>query len=205
MKNKIMIYLGILLFSSLIATGGYYIYNNKISIEKDFINSGGRKDGKSGFRSMLKDKKRKIISKPEVEKNSSLYIETDAKDNVYSVGKKYNLSVYVSGKKEVIDGVEFLLKYNPQKVELTFNKKGDFFSNYLKTDVNNETGEARIVAVQDVSTEKSLEEELVASFNFNPLEDGDITFQFDKEKSHVAAYGGQDLLGSSETLLIEVK
>jgi len=137
---------------------------------------------------------------------ASLYLETERPS--YGLGEAFNLQVKVrtaGQKEETIDGVEFILNYDPRLVQIGEPLPGDFFSLYPQKKVNPERGQVRLVALQSFQESKTLVEETVVFLPVMPLQKGELEFSFVKERSHLAAYGGQDILQEAPSLLIKLE
>lgn len=150
-------------------------------------------------------KERKIVnlpSEPKAEKKSSLYFQTDKK--TYQQGEAFNLVVYVQAKGEVVDGVEFVLNYDPKLVKVGQLKTGSFFSLYPQKKVDSQKGQVRLIALQKPNENKKLNQEIVISLTVTALQKGTVKFNFIKNRSHIAAYGGQDLLEEAKPLSITI-
>jgi len=57
-----------------------------------------------------------LPNQPEVEGKSSFYLKTNKES--YNIGESFNVSVVVEAQGEVVDGVEFLLNYNPEIIKI---------------------------------------------------------------------------------------
>lgn len=146
-----------------------------------------------------------LTDQPEVEKNATFYIKTASGQTSFVSGQSFNLQVFATANGEVVDGVEFLLNYNPEMIEIGQPVIGYFFSLYPQQQVDDEEGTVRVMAVQNVGASKALYDELVVTLPVTALKKGTVNFDFTEEKSHIAAYGGQDLLDKAITFEVTIE
>lgn len=144
-----------------------------------------------------------LSDQPKVEPQTSFYLKTDK--TTYKIGEIFDIKIYINALGEKVDGAEFVLQYDPQLVEVDQPKLGTFFSLYPQKIVDPQKGTVRIIALQKPSENKNLNEELIATLSVNPKQPGTINFSFVKEKTHIAGYGGQELLKEANPLTIIVE
>lgn len=144
-----------------------------------------------------------LPEQPQAKQNSSIYLQAE-KEN-YVLGETFNLLVMVKSEGEVIDGVEFILEYDPQTISIGEPELGTFFSLYPQKEVDQEKGTIRLAAIQSPDEHKELNEEIIVSLPITTLKSGTTILTFIKDKTHIAAYGGQDLLGKEENLTLKVE
>ncbi len=144
-----------------------------------------------------------IPNQPQSKKTASISLKTDK--NYYKVGEVFNIQVIVSGDGENIDGSEFLLNFNPWLISVVEINEGSFFSLYPQKTIDNQNGEIRVVALQGANESKDLYNEVMVTLSVEVIQAGNLEFSFNKEKTHIAAYGGQELLSSVDSLIVELK
>ncbi len=149
-------------------------------------------------------------NQPKVEKNSSFYLKTDKSSDLegkeeYGVGESFNLQVWVNAQEKVVDGAEFLLNYDPNLVEIGELIPGAFFSLYPQKKVDKEKGTIRVIALQAPDENKKLDQEILINIPVNPKQKGTVAFSFDKTKTYIAGYGGQELLKEAFSLTVVIR
>ncbi len=143
-----------------------------------------------------------LSEKTQVERKASFYLKTDKQ--TFTEGEFFNLVIIVKAEAQVIDGAEFLLNYDPSLVKLGEPIPGTFFSVYPQKKVDNEKGTVKVIALQPPGESKSLKEEIMVTLPITVLQKGKAVFEFDKSKTHIAGYGGQELLEESVSLSISI-
>jgi len=143
-----------------------------------------------------------IPSQPKVEGQASFTISADQTD--YNIGETFNLTIVVKANGEKVDGAEFLLTYDPQAVEVGSLQLGSFFSLYPQKKVDQAAGQVRIIALQKQDQTRPLDQAVLITLPVTGLKSGLASFTFVKDKCHIAAYGGQDLLKEAAPLTIEI-
>jgi len=144
-----------------------------------------------------------LPNRPKAEKTSSFYLKAN-RDSL-AINEYFNVSVIVKAQEKIVDGVEFLLKYDPKMVDIGEPMQGAFFSLYPQKEIDPEKGTIRVIALQPSNKDKKLNEETVVTLPVTARKRGTVNFEFIKEKTHIAAYGGQDLLREVKGLEIEIK
>ncbi len=139
----------------------------------------------------------------QAKENGSLYFMSNKTS--YLVGESFNLSVLVNGQGEIVDGVEFIVNFDPSMISVGELTTGAFFSLYPQKVVDNQAGTIRVIAMQKPIENKVLATVEVVSIPVTLLGKGNVTLSFDSEKTHIGAYGGQDLLKEARPLTINVK
>lgn len=142
-------------------------------------------------------------NRSKMKKKATLFLKTEK--NSYSLGENFNLLVKIKAKGYVVDGVEFILNYNPQQIKISQPILGNFFSLYPQKSVDKQKGQVRVIALQKASENKPLNEEIVVTLPVVSLQKGTVNFSFNKEKTHIAGYGGQDLLKEAIPLIIKIE
>lgn len=137
-----------------------------------------------------------------VEPKAALFLEKDKES--FGLGEIFELEVVVDGKGEMIDGVEFVLIYDPEAVEVRGIESADFFSLYPQKTIDPSQGLVRVVAIQGPAENELLGKESAAALTLVGLKIGQSELRFAKEKTHVAAYGGQDLLKEASSLTLNI-
>lgn len=215
MSKKIILTSIALIIILAIAIGGYVFINQQAKKElgqltKESRTASSLKDFVSQTKPVQEIKealpKQRVISlpsQPKAEKKSSFSLKTD-KSN-YLVGESFNLTVLVNAQGEVVDGVEFILNYDPKKVEIGQPILGSFFSLYPQKQVDSQKGEVRVIALQKPTENKSLNQAVVVTLPITTLQKGKANFSFVRDKTHIAAYGGQDLLKEAVNLSITIE
>lgn len=145
-----------------------------------------------------------LADQPQVEKRSSIFLQLDPDKPSYSPGETFNLIVLVKAQGEVIDGAEFLLNYDPGLIKVGEPVTGSFFSLYPQKQVNPEQGKIRVIALQSPDENKPLNQEILVTLTLTAKEKGTTSLTFDLSKTHLAGYGGKDLLQTAESLTIKV-
>lgn len=146
-----------------------------------------------------------VPGQPKADKAASLSLRPAYEKASYAVGEVFNLNVEVDGGSEVVDGVEFILNFDPNLVELGQPVDGGFFYLYPKKEADNEKGQVRVAAVQGADENRQLGKAVVVVLPVTTLGQGKVNFSFVKEQSHVAAYGGQDLLDKAIGLEVTIE
>ncbi len=136
------------------------------------------------------------------EKEMTIYLMTDEENLV--VGEKFKLFVYIEGEGAVVDGVEFILNYDPQTIRWEKIEEGNFFSLYPQKTISESNGQVRVIALQNPGETKSLTKEMVVVLSGEGLKKGETSFDFDLSKTHAAGYGGQELLRQTKPLTIKI-
>lgn len=144
-----------------------------------------------------------VIADKQEEKKASIFLKTETEE--FGVNRPFSLDVMVKADNKKVDGAEFLLTFDPTLISLAEPVAGSFFTLYPQKVVDSEAGTVRVVAVQEPNQDKVLNEEILVSFIVMPLGRGEVTFDFDKSKTHIAGYGGQDLLGIISPLTIKIE
>ncbi len=207
MKKKLISYSLILLTSLIMGIIGYYLYTGEISTIKEFRPGDFKKEKKAPQKKVIKEipdkgKQEVISTDVEVKENARIYITSDR--NTYNVNEGFQISVYGDGNGEIIDGVEYILEYNPDKIELQNPIPGQFFT-YLKNEIDNQKGEAQIITIQELNVEKPMNNELLTTYTIVPKEEGTVKIGINQKESSMAAYGGKELLGQIGPLTISIK
>ncbi|OGD53599.1 hypothetical protein A3J78_00310 [Candidatus Beckwithbacteria bacterium RBG_13_35_6] len=152
----------------------------------------------------LKAKTGTFLNYPQAEKRSLLTLAT-AKTSI-KPGESFELIVKLNAAGEVVDGVEFILKYDPRLLTAAEEVgEGSFFTIYPQKEVNNQEGSLRVIALQSPDDNKTLNEEVVVTFLMRALSRGSANLNFDLDKTHVAAYGGQELLKQAMPLTLTIQ
>jgi hypothetical protein len=145
----------------------------------------------------------KVPNQPQVEQKAFFFLKTDK--NSYRVGETFNLQVMVFGKGEEVDGVEFLLNFDPWLVQVGEPQISNFFSLYPQKTIDNQKGRVKVIALQSLNESKPLNTQLVINLPVTVVQKGNLEFSFNKDKTHIVAYGGQELLKSAESLTIKLQ
>lgn len=200
-KNLIFL----LIIFSFIGTA-YFLFSKKIAQEQKklaeeakTIKEENLKSDKENYKGM---RKIEIAGKPKLEKKGRLFLQV-AEKKVKS-GNTFIIECFADGKGEIIDGVEFIINFDPNLIEIKEIIEGEFFSLYPQKLVDKDKGQIKVIALQKTEEEKKLSWEKVVSFKAVALKEGVVDFNFVLEKSHFAAYGGQDLLAEAVSLTIEI-
>ncbi len=143
-----------------------------------------------------------LASESKQEQLSSFSLKTDKTS--YGVQETFNLQVLVSSDGKQVDGAEFLLTFDPKLIQIGTLKPGTFFSLYPQKIVDNEKGTVRVAALQKPDASKILNQEILITLPVTGVASGQAIFNFVKEKSHIAGYGGQELLKEVVPLTITV-
>ena len=153
---------------------------------------------------VIKQEEKLIPEIPQLDKSSSIYLQSD--NSSYSRGETFNINVIVSSsKRDIADGVEFVLTYDPEIIQIQEIIQGPFFSIYPLKQIDNEKGEVKVMALQGANENKPLNEEIIVTLSIAPLQSGQTDFDFIKDKTHIAGYGGQDLLENIVGLSLEIE
>jgi hypothetical protein len=142
-------------------------------------------------------------SQPTVDRKASFYISLDK--NNYTVGETFTVIVMVNGKGEKVDGAEFILTYDPTIISIGSPVIGTFFSIYPQKKVDPELKTVRVIALQKPDENKALGEEVMIRLPITALASGTVKLDFVKDKSHIAGYGGQELLETTVPATITIK
>lgn len=142
------------------------------------------------------------LSEQQEIKKASYYLKPAS--NSYTVGQTMNIAVMVNARGQAVDGAEFLLKFDPKVVTVGLPITGQFFSIYAQKNVDIEAGTVRVIALQKPEENKTLNEEVLITLPITFLQKGLVTFTFDQTKSHIAGYGGKELLEEITPLTITV-
>jgi hypothetical protein len=125
-------------------------------------------------------------------------LKLDPDNTNVAEGKDLIVDIVLSGKDEQIDGVDALVSYDVNYLELKDIKNGSFFGNYpVKSDDN---GEVRVTAFAPKEGVKVFDDVVVATLTFEILDSGDTKLDFVFEKgstkdSNVAGHAnGEDTL-----------
>jgi hypothetical protein len=146
------------------------------------------------------------INLPNIEEvNTSGAISIIASKQKYRVNEQINLQVVVNVDNKVIDGAEFELKYNPQLIRIDELQQGTFFPLYPKKDIDVDRGTIKLIALQNPGENNSASELVLATIQATALDKGTADIQFVKEKTHLAGYGGQELLEKLENLSLIIE
>lgn len=200
MMKKILIIIAALLIVLIVGGGGYFLFSKQLKKNLKQLN---RELVKQEAKPSLKPREIKLADQPKVEPQTSFYFKTDK--TTYKVGEIFEIKIYINALGEKVDGAEFVLQYDPQLIEVDQPKLGTFFSLYPQKIVDPQKGTVRIIALQKPSENKNLNEELMVTLSVNPKQSGTINFSFVKEKTHIAGYGGQELLKEANPLTIIVE
>ena len=201
--KKILSFSLIIIIFAGIGAGGYYFINQQTQKRLAELEKESRTEVKK--EAVFSPSPREIIppGHSKAEKNSSFYLETDKEK--YNVGDSFNLMVMVDAQGAVVDGAEFVLNYDPGLVEFGEPALGLFFSLYPQKTVDLEEGKVRVIALQGLDENKSLNQAIVVSYPVTARQKGKVNFEFDKEKTHIAGYGGQELLQKTTSLTIIIE
>jgi len=153
----------------------------------------------------LEEEAKKAVVVPDYQKlarNSLLYLKSE-KENL-TVGEMINLEVMIQSKGETVDGVEFVLAYNPELINIGEPIPGAFFSLYPLMEVNPDKGTVRIIALRSPDESNSLNEAVLVTLPVSVLKKGRGEFKFDREKSHIVAYAGQEILQDLGSLTLSI-
>lgn len=144
-----------------------------------------------------------LPNQPKAEKKSSFSLK--APKTAFKVGESFNLEVLVNAQGEKVDGAEFLLAYDSKTIEISNLNPGTFFSLYPQKTIDSQNGTVRVIALEKPSEDKVLNEEVVATLTVKTLVKGKATFNFETDKTHIAGYGGQELLQKADSLTITIE
>ena len=195
-----MLFLLILLFLAGLGWGGYTLIQKLTTKELERLAQESRTQETE---SALEKREFEISGQPKAAREASFFL-TSEKEEV-KVGESFNLQVWVNGQNEIVDGAEFIIHFDPSLVEIDEPQLGAFFSLFCPfKKVDQEQGEIRVVALQDLEENKTLGEELVVEFLGTGLKKGQIDFTFDLERTHIACCGGQELLKEAVPLIIKI-
>ncbi|PIS08787.1 hypothetical protein COT75_04875 [Candidatus Beckwithbacteria bacterium CG10_big_fil_rev_8_21_14_0_10_34_10] len=136
------------------------------------------------------------------ENNLTLFLKTNKKS--YDQGETFELQVLVDGQGEEVDGVEFVLGFDSKIIEIKEIKENSYFKLYPQKKIDLDKEEVRVIALQDVNKNEKLNQEIVVSLSVMAKEKGSAEFIFDEDKTHIAGYGGQDLLKEAAPLTIKI-
>ncbi len=139
------------------------------------------------------------------EKTSLFYLESGVEGKTVAPGDIFSLQVIAKTPGKIIDGVEFILTYNPLLAEIKELNQGEFFSLYPQKNIDKEKGEVRVIALQDPNQQRELREEIVVTLSVEALSKGELNFNFKEEKNHMAGYGGEDFLEKTIPLTVIIK
>ena len=154
----------------------------------------------------LEEEAKRIAMVPDSQKlrrNSLLYLKTE-KENL-TVGEMVNLQIVIQSKGETVDGVEFILAYNPELISIGEPILGSFFSLYPLKEVDSDKGTVRIIALRAPEEMNSLNEEVLVTLPVSILKKGRAEFRFDQEKSHIVSYAGQEILQEARLLTLNIE
>ena len=197
---KIILYLLVLLFLVSLGWGGYTLIQKLTTKELERLAQESRTQETE---SALEKREFEISGQPKAVQEASFFL-TSEKEEI-KVGESFNLQVWVNGQNEIVDGAEFIIHFDPGLVKIDEPQLGAFFSLFYPfKKVDQEQGEIRVVALQDLEENKTLGEELVAEFLVTGLNKGQVDFTFDLEKTHIACCGGQELLKKAAPLTIKI-
>lgn len=206
MKKKIISYSLILLLSILIGLSGYFMYTGEISTQREGVPQATIEveESKKPTQEFSLGEERQVVKNKKTAVNKTvMFLESPEK--TYNIGEEFSINVYADANGEIVDGIEFVLEYDPQKVSLKNPADGRFFTTYLKNEIDNIKGSVKFIALQGVDVEEKMNKVLLASYTVEPLQAGTIEISINEQKSSVAAYGGQELLGEVESLTISLK
>jgi len=151
----------------------------------------------------LKKEKFNIPDIQAVESNSKISLQTTKK--TYAKSEPINIQVVIESDNKIIDGAEFELKYNPSQIKIENINEGTFFPLYPKKDINSQKGTIRLIALQDAGDNKTVDNIILSTIQAKALKKGTVQLQFVKNKTHLAGYGGQELLQNINNLTLTIK
>jgi len=203
----------IVLFLIVFGVGGWYLLNKQAQKKETALRqeatTKASTDARKGKSSQTKvDKaelKKRDIQRPAEKirtKQGRFFLESEAEE--FNVGNSYNVQVMVDGAGKIVDGAEFVLKYDPDLLQVNSIQQGSFFSLYPQNKIDQEKGEIEVIALQGPDENKETGEELTVVVSFTPLKQGQTKMLFLEDECHVAGYGGQELLEEVEGMEIEI-
>lgn len=198
--KNIILFLLVLVFLALLSWGGYNLIQKATNQELTRLAQESRTIEEPSL--PLEKKEFEISDQKTIAREANIYLVSE-RDQV-NTGEIFNLEIWLNGQGQVVDGAEFLISFNSELVKLEEPELGSFFSLYPFKKVDNQKGEARVIALQDVDGNKNLEEELMVKFRVTALKKGEASFTFDLEKTHIACCAGQELLKEAVPLTIKI-
>lgn len=198
--KQVLLFLLILLFLAGLGWGGYTLIQNLTNKELQKLAQESQTTRETDF--TLEKREFEISGQPKAGQEASFFLTSEKKE--IKVGESFNLQVWINGQNEIVDGAEFLIQFDPSLVKIDEPQLGSFFSLYPFKKVDQEQGEVRVIAIQDVKESQNLGEEILVELGITALQKGQANFSFDLIKTHIAGYGGQELLKEAVPLTIKI-
>lgn len=198
--KKTILYLLVLIFLIGLGWGGYTLIQKLTNQELERL---AQESSTQEEPSLDLDKREfEISGQPKAAQEAGFYLAAE-KESI-KTGENFKLQIWVNGQDQVVDGAEFLIQFNPELVKIDESQLGSFFSLYPFKKVDQEQGEIRVIALQDIEEDKVLGKELVAEFLVTGLNKGEVEFAFDLAKTHIACCAGRELLKEAAPLTIKI-
>ncbi len=135
-------------------------------------------------------------------KDATLSINSDKK--VYSVGDQITAKVILNANKQP-DGVEFIINFDSAKLTNVSMTKGTVFSTYLKNEVDQEKGAAKVMVIVNPNEEIDISAPIeMVTITGTVAQAGVLELGFDMERTLVAADWGKDILEAANNLQVQV-
>lgn len=199
--KQALLFLLILLFLVALGWTGYTFIQKLTDKELEKLARESRSVGEAGL--TLEKREFEISGQKKTTQEAKFYLVSSLKET--QVGESFNLEIWINGQNEIVDGAEFLLQFDPNLVKIGEPQPGSFFNLYPLKKVDNELGEVRVIAIQDADKSQKLGEEIVIELGVKALQKGQVSFDFDLGKTHIACCAGQELLKEALPLTIDIK
>lgn len=195
-KKKIQSYILINIAVILFVAGTYFLISQLKEKPADF---------KQPEKQQTPPKKEKlnIPNIKNVEANSKISLQTTKK--TYTVNEPINIQVVIESDNKLIDGAQFELNYDPSQITIENINQGTFFPLYPKKEINPQKGTITLIALQDAKDTQPVENIVLATIQAKALKKGTTSLQFNKNQTHIAGYGGQELLQNINNLTLTTK
>lgn len=122
---------------------------------------------------------------------------------IYSQGGEVALDV-IFDSAQVADGIEFGISYPVDKLSSVQFVPAATGLNYLKTEVDQDAGRIRVIALRNPGAKLSIGEISLGNISAVAKGSGQVELDFIDEESLVAASGGKDILQSTQGIILTI-
>jgi hypothetical protein len=122
-----------------------------------------------------------------------------------AVGQPVTLQV-VASSEQTVDGIEFVLTYDPTFLSNVTVTKGSAFTTYIRQEVNSESGRVSVTMIANPGENITLSPNTVlATITGTAALSGEAIFSFDQNRTIVAAGGGQNILKNTKGFALMIQ
>jgi hypothetical protein len=132
-------------------------------------------------------------------------ISVQSPSEVVTVGQAVTLQI-IAASDQAVDGVEFVLTYDPTLLSNVSMTKGTTFSTFIREEVNGESGRISVGMIANPGETVTLGANTVlVTITGTAARPGEAVFSFEQNRTMVAAGGGQNILKNTRGLSLMIQ